>query len=102
MSLNTPSSAGPPPPIPGPPPPQKRHRTLLYGCGALLALLLLIAGTVAITIWWIQRPIRPVVLSAQEKAKVDEKLRIAQSAPAANPAAVQEPRYAPGAKQIRL
>ena len=34
-----------------------------------------IGATVAITLWWIQRPIKPVVLSAPEKAVVDEKLR---------------------------
>ncbi len=32
-------------------------------------------ATVFITIWWIQRPIKPVVLTAQERAKVEEKLR---------------------------
>ena len=42
----------------------------------MLALLLAVVATVAITIWWIQRPIKPVVLSAQEKATVDEKLRL--------------------------
>jgi hypothetical protein len=41
----------------------------------LLALLLLVVATVFITIWWIQRPIKPVVLSAPEKAVVEEKLR---------------------------
>jgi hypothetical protein len=52
----------------------------------LLALLLVIVATVAITIWWIQRPIKPVVLSAQEKATVDEKLRLAsENAPALPP-----------------
>jgi hypothetical protein len=40
----------------------------------LLALLLVIAASVAITIWWIQRPIKPVVLSAKEKAAVEQKL----------------------------
>jgi len=32
-------------------------------------------ATVFIIIWWIQRPIKPVVLSAPEKAAVEEKLR---------------------------
>ena len=35
----------------------------------------MIAATVAITSWWLQRPIKPVVLSASEKATVDEKLQ---------------------------
>jgi hypothetical protein len=74
MSLNAPSLPSPPSP-PSPPPPGKR-RKLLYGCGALLFLLVLVVVTVALTVWWIQRPIRPVVLSAQEKAAVDEKLRL--------------------------
>jgi hypothetical protein len=37
--------------------------------------MLLIFATVAVTIWYIQRPIKPVVLSASEKAAVDEKLK---------------------------
>lgn len=55
-------------------PAPKRRRWLLYGCGALLALVLLMAATVAITLWYIQRPIKPVVLSAEEKALVEAKL----------------------------
>ncbi len=75
MSQDTPSS---PPPLSSgsaPPPPPKKTRWMLYGCGTFLALLLLIVATVAITIWWIQRPIKPVVLSPPEKAAVEEKLR---------------------------
>ncbi len=34
----------------------------------------MIVATVAATLWWIQRPIKPVVLSAPEKAVVEEKL----------------------------
>jgi hypothetical protein len=75
MSPNT-SSRPAPPPLPSvPPPPAKKIRWLLYVCGSLLALLLLVVATVFITIWWIQRPIKPVVLSAPEKAVVEEKLR---------------------------
>jgi hypothetical protein len=37
--------------------------------------LVIIFATVAITIWWIQRPIKPVVLSASEKSAVEEKLQ---------------------------
>ncbi len=61
------TEAAPPAPI--------RRRWLLWGCGGLLVLLLIIAATVALTLWWIQRPIRPIVLSAAEKAKVEEKLQ---------------------------
>lgn len=52
----------------------KRRSWLLYIFGAVVALLLIIVASVAITLWWIQRPIKPVVLSAAEKAKVEEKL----------------------------
>jgi hypothetical protein len=47
---------------------------LLFGCGGLLALLLLLVLTVFITIWWIQRPIKPVVLTEKEKATLEAKL----------------------------
>src|SRR5437763_16214000 len=62
-----------------PPPAPKKTRWLLYGCGALLAFLLVIVLAVVITLWWIQRPLKPVVLSAAEKATVEEKLRQAGS-----------------------
>lgn len=55
--------------------PRKPARLLLYGCGGLLGLVLIIFATIAITLWWIQRPIKPVVLSAPEKAEVEAKLR---------------------------
>ena len=41
----------------------------------MIALVLVIVASVVITVWWIQRPIKPVVLSAQEKAAVEEKLQ---------------------------
>ena len=93
MSLNTLSS---PDPLSAPssPTPVKKTQWLLYGCGTLIALLLLIVGTVVITLWWIQRPIKPVVLSAQEKAAVEEKLQYigGGSASAPNPN-VRQSRY---------
>lgn len=61
-------AASPPPRIP------KKRPWLLLGCGGLLALFLIVIATVAITLWWMQRPLKPVVLSAQEKATVDQKL----------------------------
>ncbi len=36
--------------------------------------MLIIVATIAITIWYIQRPIKPVVLSPEEKAAVEAKL----------------------------
>src|SRR5262245_25305860 len=53
----------------------KRRPWLLYGCGLFLVLCLLVIATVALTIWYIQRPIKPVVLSPAEKAAVEEKLQ---------------------------
>lgn len=47
----------------------------MFGCGTIIALALLVVATVAITIWWIQRPIKPVVLTPKEKAVVDQKLQ---------------------------
>jgi hypothetical protein len=72
----------PPPPQPNQPPgmpsapiPRKKRPLVLYGCGAFLLLLVVIVATVAITIWWLQRPIKPVVLSPQEKTAVETKLQ---------------------------
>jgi len=75
MSPNTLSSSIPPSAPAASPPAAKKTRWLLYGCGALVAVLLLILATLAITLWWIQRPIKPVVLSAREQAEVEEKLQ---------------------------
>jgi hypothetical protein len=75
MNPPIPPSAVPPVSPSAPTPAAKRRSCLLYGCGGLLALLVVIGATVAITLWWIQRPIKPVVLSAPERAAVDEKLR---------------------------
>ena len=83
----------------------------------MLAFLLIIVATVAITIWWIQRPIKQVVLSVEEKKVVDTKLERARSAPAVmiqedRPAFVPSPNppvnsapartYQPGGKELRL
>jgi hypothetical protein len=89
----------------------------------LLALLLVIVATIVITLWWLQRPIKPVVLSAQEKATVEAKLQrldggstaaaatkraVQAEAPAPGPVTVPEPKpgedrpYVPGSKVLRL
>jgi hypothetical protein len=103
-----------PPPASGPTgtPVPKRRPWLLYGCGLLLGLLLLICATVAITVWYIQRPIKPVVLSAAEKAAVDVKLEhldaVSQdrSRPKVPDGAITLPKpdrpYVPGSKVLRL
>ena len=123
MSPNTPSSPAPLSPPSAPATAVKKTRWLFYGCGTLIALLLLIVGTVVITLWWVQRPIKPVVLSAQEKAVVEEKLQHLGGgnapAPAANlgakagappPVAAdalaeskgQDRPYTPGSKVLKL
>ncbi len=75
MNADSPSQPPPAPKPNVPNAPRKKSRWLLYGCGSLLFLVLLVVATVAITLWWIQRPIKPVVLSPPEKAAVDQKLR---------------------------
>ena len=120
MSPNTPSSPAPLSTPSAPTPAVKKTRWLLYGCGTLIALLLLIVGTVAVTLWWIQRPIKPVLLSAQEKAAVEQKLQHIgggstspnPQAKAANPSPVtaagtdanqkQDRPYTPGSKVLQL
>ncbi len=63
-------------PVPGQPPlPSKMRNPLVLGCAGLLILLLLVAGSIAATVWWMQRPITPVVLSAEEKAVVESKIQ---------------------------
>lgn len=123
MSSNTPST---PDPLSSPSattPAVRKTRWLLYGCGTFIALLLLIVATVVITIWWIQRPIKPVKLSAQEKAVVEQKLQHIGGGNAAAPAPDLQPKagapspgttaelaenqgqdrpYTPGSKGLRL
>src|ERR1039458_9956348 len=121
MSPITPSSPNPLSTPSSTTPPVKKTRWLLYGCGTLIALLLVVVGSVVITIWWIQRPIKPVVLSAREKAAVEEKLqhigggnapaptpnrRSGAPPPATAPGTEakegQERRYTPGSKVLKL
>lgn len=89
------------------------RRPLVLGCGIVILLVLLIIGTTAATVWWIQRPIRPVVLTAQETTVVQEKVReleggtipLGPTAPTAAPpavAAIPDRTYTPGAKTLRL
>jgi hypothetical protein len=95
-----------------PKPAPKKRRWLLWGCGGLLALLLIIVATVAFTLWWLQRPIKPVVLSAKEKAVVDQKLQHISGATENRPGnaplrdAAPKPEldrpYVAGAKEFRL
>jgi hypothetical protein len=112
MNPNLPPPAAPPAGGPAATPPPKRRRWLLWGCGSLLALLLLICATVAITIWYIQRPIKPVVLSVTEKAAVDKKLEHLGESPEdrarplirdSTPTPPERDRsYVPGSRELRL
>jgi len=97
------------------PAPGKARHPFLWGCGGLALLALLVAATVAATVWWTQRPIRPVVLSPQEKAAVEVKIKeleggtIPLSPPAASaragasaPALADKRTYVPGSKFLKL
>ena len=108
------SDSTPPPPTGGASlqaAPKKRN-WLLIGCGGFIALLLLVIATVAITVWWIQRPIKPVVLSPKEKAVVEQKVQrlsgatnsFAPRAPGRDAAPTFEPasRYVAGSRILQL
>lgn len=67
--------------------------------------LCVLALVVGLFWWWHNRPIEPVVLSAEEKHRVEEKIEAIQAeAPAARqaPGEEDEPRYEPGRKSIVL
>jgi len=70
-----------PPPVNAPTPQPRRRHWLLWTLGGLLALFIVLIGVAAFTLWWIQRPIRPVVLTVAEKQVVDAKLRILGATP---------------------
>jgi hypothetical protein len=112
MTSNIPPPATLPAGGPAGTPVPKRRPWLLYGCGLLIGLLLVVCATVAITIWYVQRPIKPVVLSAAEKAAVDKKLEHFGGTSGNGPRApttkraVTKPEpdrpYVPGSKVLRL
>jgi hypothetical protein len=104
-----------PPPVAGPaagPPVPKRRSWLLYACGVVLGLVVLVCATVAITVWYIQRPIKPVVLSAAEQVVVEQKLEQLGGTPGGGArtsvrdkgVTLTEPDrpYTPGSKVLRL
>jgi hypothetical protein len=95
MSPNNPPPPAPPPKPSAQPSTSKKTRWLLYGCGSVIAVLLLIVATVALTLWWLQRPIKPVVLSAHEKATVEAKLRNLDGGNASSTASNIAPAIAP-------
>ena len=65
---------------------------MLFGCGTLVTLALLVVATAALTLWWIQRPIKPVVLSPREKVALDQKLQRLEGA---------NPTNSPGERGLR-
>lgn len=77
---------------------------LLYGCAGMLALGIIIVATVALTLWWVQRPITPVVLSASEKEVVEAKLRSVGGKDSPVDAAQREVDrpYTPGSKSLKI
>lgn len=68
---------------------EKKGSCLVKGL-FIVAVLALVAGVVW---WWHNRPIDPVVLSAEEKQVVEEKVEAIQQ---------EEPRYEPGKRVIEL
>jgi hypothetical protein len=113
MNPNQPPPPASPTPPPAAAPAPKRRPWLLYGCGFFLAFILLVVASVAITVWYLQRPIKPVVLTASEKAVVEQKLDDISVAPtnraqplaaSTTPAPRVEPdrSYTPGGKALRL
>ena len=65
--------------------PGGKGRGWKIGCLVALGLLLVILLTVGITLWWVSRPITPVVLTPPEKAEVDRKLAVLEGAETPEP-----------------
>lgn len=81
-----------------PPPAAPRRRSCLVP--ALITVIVILAVVLGVY-WWHNRPIKPVQLSAQEKAAVEAKLEAVQHAPS-SPANPVPPTYEIGAKDIIL
>ncbi len=73
-------------------PPKKRRGCFFYGAITAVLCVLIFVGGFAAAIWWIQRPVEPVVLTASEKQEVQAKVEQLQP-----PA---ESSYQPGKKTI--
>lgn len=103
MNPNSPPIVTPPGANLPPEPAAKRRPWCLYICVGLFAFVLLIIATVAITLWWSQRPMKPVILSAAEKTTLDEKLQHLSSA-ATNATVTPEPDrvYVKGTNVLQL
>lgn len=79
-----------------PPVPSKRKSCLVPALIGLVVVLLAVVGLM----WWHNRPIKPVQLSAEEKAVVEAKVEAMQSVEA--PSKPAEPTYEKGKKEIIL
>jgi hypothetical protein len=75
-------------------------RKISPGLIALIVLAVLVLAIGGLW-WWMNRPIQPVLLSAQEKAVVETKIEAIQN-PAAPVAKVDEPMYEKGSREIIL
>jgi len=100
-------------PVPTSIPSTSRRPKWMLGCGALLALALAGCIGAGITFWWLQRPIKAVVLSEPERIAVEEKLsplttsgygtRSSEIPPQpATPAPRADNTYEPGSKSLLL
>jgi hypothetical protein len=83
---------------PAPPALPRRKSCLVPVLVGLIAVLLVAIGL----IWWNNRAIKPVQLSAEEKAVVEAKVEALQVEAPAAPAAPAEPTYEKGKKEIVL
>ena len=82
-----------------PPPVPKRKSCLVPVLIGIIVVLLAVIGAV----WWHNRPIKPVQLTAQEKVVVQQKVEaIQQVEKPADPAKPAEPTYEKGKKEIVL
>jgi len=109
QNLPAPSTAAPPVASP----PRKKRRWILWTLGTMFTLFFVIVASAAVTVWWLQRPIKPVVLSAEEQATVEAKLdqlrtgAEAHERPSADLALresneLADPTYLPGSKVLTL
>ena len=112
MNTANPAPMIPPAPAPAPAPVRKKRRWLLYTFLTFCVLSLMVVATVALTVWWLQRPIKPVVLSGAEKAAVEAKVEYLTSVThsngtpgaiaAADASPIADPPYHPGEKVLTL
>lgn len=79
------------------PPPVPKRRS--YWAPVLIGLVVILLAVIGL-IWWNNRPIKPVQLTAEEKSAVGAKVEAIQNVE--TPATPAEPQYEKGAKEIIL